>query len=201
MYTCMYVHARQAEARLFGASHVPQLQQMWGIEAAFSLPLLPELARSADTGVPLVVSQPDGDASPPAWSNPPSCRHHRQRRPPAARGALALAHGRPLGTLLAPSAHPLGPSRATAAPLCRAAPRVSSRRRPTRGRSSADPAACVGPGRAYLQLAEAVRRELDALKAVAKPTCMFSSEQQEVLVLLPGGGIQVRGGIRHYACA
>eukprot|EP00964_Phaeocystis_antarctica_P050174 scaffold29084_cov60-Phaeocystis_antarctica.AAC.4 len=76
-------------------------------QAAFSLPLLPELARSADTGVPLVVSQPDGDAS-----------------------------------------------------------------------------------RAYAQLADAVIRELDALRAVAKPTCMYSSEQQQVLVLLPGGGIQ-----------
>ena len=44
--------------------------------------------------------------------------------------------------------------------------------------------------RAYAQLADAVIRELDALRAVAKPTCMYSSEQQLVLVLLPGGGIQ-----------
>lgn len=36
---------------------------MWGIEASFSLPLLPEIASSADGGVPLVVSKPDGDAA------------------------------------------------------------------------------------------------------------------------------------------
>ena len=50
-------------AALFGASHVQSLQQMWGIEAAFSLPLMPALASSTDDGVPLVVSQPQSAAA------------------------------------------------------------------------------------------------------------------------------------------
>ena len=48
---------------VFGESHVPRLKEMWGIEASFSLPLLPEVAASADGGVPLVVSEPTGEAS------------------------------------------------------------------------------------------------------------------------------------------
>ncbi|KAL3923455.1 MAG: hypothetical protein SGPRY_004214, partial [Prymnesium sp.] len=48
---------------VFGESHVTRLKDMWGIEASFSLPLLPEIASSADGGVPLVVSKPDGDAA------------------------------------------------------------------------------------------------------------------------------------------
>jgi len=52
-----------APASVFGASHVRQLREMWGIDASFSLPLLPEVAQSADAGVPLVVSNPDGEAA------------------------------------------------------------------------------------------------------------------------------------------
>ena len=48
---------------VFGESHVPQLRQMWGIDASYSIPLLPEIASSADGGVPLVVSTPDGPAA------------------------------------------------------------------------------------------------------------------------------------------
>jgi len=48
---------------IFGASHVTQLREMWGIQAAFSLPLLPQVASSADGGVPLVVSEPESDAA------------------------------------------------------------------------------------------------------------------------------------------
>jgi len=55
--------ARQASVPLFGESHVEQLQQMWGIDASFSLPLTPDVAASADGGVPLVVSQPTSDAA------------------------------------------------------------------------------------------------------------------------------------------
>ena len=47
---------------VFGASHVKQLKEMWGIASSFALPLLPEVASSADGGVPLVVSEPDGEA-------------------------------------------------------------------------------------------------------------------------------------------
>ena len=36
---------------------------MWGIAASFALPLLPEVASSADGGVPLVVSEPEGEAA------------------------------------------------------------------------------------------------------------------------------------------
>merc|ERR1712019_178131 len=46
-----------------GASHVDQLKQRWGIAASFSLPLLPELAASADNGVPFVVSSPHSEAA------------------------------------------------------------------------------------------------------------------------------------------
>ena len=52
-----------APASLFGESHITQLKEMWGITASFSLPLLPEVASSADDGVPLVVAQPDGEAA------------------------------------------------------------------------------------------------------------------------------------------
>ena len=50
-------------AKLFGSSHVRQLREMWGIAASFALPLLPEVASSADGGVPLVVDAPDGTAA------------------------------------------------------------------------------------------------------------------------------------------
>ena len=50
-------------ASVFGKSHVTQLKEMWGISASFSLPLLPEVAGSADGGVPLVVTQPEGEAA------------------------------------------------------------------------------------------------------------------------------------------
>ena len=48
---------------LFGESHVTRLKEMWGIEASFSLPLLPSVAASADGGVPLVVTDPSGEAA------------------------------------------------------------------------------------------------------------------------------------------
>ena len=52
-----------ARADLFGDSHVEQLQSMWGIEASFSLPLLPSIAASADNGVPFVISSPATEAA------------------------------------------------------------------------------------------------------------------------------------------
>jgi hypothetical protein len=48
---------------VFGSSHVTRLKEMWGIDASFSVPLLGELAASADAGVPHVLSQPDSEAS------------------------------------------------------------------------------------------------------------------------------------------
>lgn len=51
------------EQPVFGKSHVPQLKDMWGIAASFSLPLLPDVARSSDDGVPLVLSSPGSDAA------------------------------------------------------------------------------------------------------------------------------------------
>ncbi len=48
---------------LFGSSHLRQLKEMWGIEASFSLPLLPELAAASDSGVPAVVKDPNGEAA------------------------------------------------------------------------------------------------------------------------------------------
>ena len=52
-----------AELPMFGASHVARIKEMWGITAAYSLPLLPQVAASADGGVPLVVSEPGSDAA------------------------------------------------------------------------------------------------------------------------------------------
>ena len=48
---------------LFGDSHVTKLKEMWGIASSFSLPLMPDVAASADGGVPLVVSQPESEAA------------------------------------------------------------------------------------------------------------------------------------------
>lgn len=48
---------------IFGEGHVRQLKAMWGINASFSLPILPELAKSADSGVPFVTSAPESDAA------------------------------------------------------------------------------------------------------------------------------------------
>ena len=48
---------------VFGASHVTKLKEMWGIDSSFGLPLLSEVARSADGGVPLVVSEPGSEAA------------------------------------------------------------------------------------------------------------------------------------------
>ena len=52
-----------AEQTIFGESHVPRLKDMWGIAASFRLPLLPDVAASADGGVPLVVGAPESDAA------------------------------------------------------------------------------------------------------------------------------------------
>lgn len=38
------------ELRLFGGGHLQRLTEMWGINAAFSLPLLPSIARAGDSG-------------------------------------------------------------------------------------------------------------------------------------------------------
>jgi len=51
------------QRNVFGDSHVDQLKSMWGIEASFALPLLPEIAGSADNGVPYVLTHPSTDAS------------------------------------------------------------------------------------------------------------------------------------------
>eukprot|EP00746_Dinoflagellata_sp_MGD_P055533 gnl/MRDRNA2_/MRDRNA2_241524_c0_seq1.p1 gnl/MRDRNA2_/MRDRNA2_241524_c0~~gnl/MRDRNA2_/MRDRNA2_241524_c0_seq1.p1 ORF type:complete len:208 (+),score=35.19 gnl/MRDRNA2_/MRDRNA2_241524_c0_seq1:1-624(+) len=48
---------------VFGQSHVKQLQERWGIASSFSLPLQPEVAQSADDGVPIVVSAPHSEAA------------------------------------------------------------------------------------------------------------------------------------------
>jgi len=48
---------------IFGESHVSRLQEMWGISASYSIPLLSEVASSADGGVPLVVSAPSAAAA------------------------------------------------------------------------------------------------------------------------------------------
>ena len=48
---------------MFGASHVERLRDMWGIEASFALPLQPEIASSADGGVPLVVTSPRSESA------------------------------------------------------------------------------------------------------------------------------------------
>ena len=53
----------QVDEQLFGGSHTEKLQQMWGIEASFALPLVPEIAAEADEGIPIVVSQPDSQAA------------------------------------------------------------------------------------------------------------------------------------------
>ena len=53
----------RAEQPLFGKSHVTRLKEMWGIRSSFSLPLLPDVAASADGGVPLVVSAPTSEAA------------------------------------------------------------------------------------------------------------------------------------------
>ena len=42
---------------------VAKLKEMWGIDSSFGLPLLSEVARSADGGVPLVVSEPGSEAA------------------------------------------------------------------------------------------------------------------------------------------
>ena len=47
---------------IFGSSHVTKLKEMWGIASSFSLPLLPDVASSADGGVPLIVAQPTSEA-------------------------------------------------------------------------------------------------------------------------------------------
>jgi len=52
-----------APQTIFGESHVTRLKEMWGIAASYSVPLLPEVASSADGGVPLVVSAPEGAAA------------------------------------------------------------------------------------------------------------------------------------------
>jgi len=49
--------------RVFGDSRVSRLQEMWGIRSSFSMPLMPEVASSADEGVPLVVATPDSTAA------------------------------------------------------------------------------------------------------------------------------------------
>jgi Mrp family chromosome partitioning ATPase len=48
---------------VFGASHVAQLKEMWGIAASITMPLLPSVAASADDGIPLYVSLPESDAA------------------------------------------------------------------------------------------------------------------------------------------
>jgi len=49
--------------QLFGGGHVDRLTQMWGIENAFSLPVLPVLSQDGDAGTPHVLAHPASDAS------------------------------------------------------------------------------------------------------------------------------------------
>ena len=48
---------------LFGESHVPRIQEMWGIQTSYAIPLRPELASAADNGIPTVVAHPQGEAA------------------------------------------------------------------------------------------------------------------------------------------
>jgi len=58
------LRAMHAEPQpIFGESHVRRLKDMWGIAASYSLPLLSQVAASADGGVPLVVSDPNSEAA------------------------------------------------------------------------------------------------------------------------------------------
>ncbi len=53
------------ERRLFGPGHAQRLQEMWGFDSAhlLSLPLLDEMARTADAGTPYVLAHPDSDVA------------------------------------------------------------------------------------------------------------------------------------------
>ena len=61
------VQSRLSEDRvarpLFGRGHKKRLADMWGLTNTVSLPLLEDVSKSGDSGVPLVVGKPDSEAS------------------------------------------------------------------------------------------------------------------------------------------
>lgn len=53
------IEAQRRRKRIFGPGHTARLTEMWGIENIVSLPVLEELSRSGDSGVPYVLAHPD----------------------------------------------------------------------------------------------------------------------------------------------
>ena len=47
------------QVRLFGPGHKDRLSKQWGIENTFSMPLLPNIAKNGDSGVPFIEEYPD----------------------------------------------------------------------------------------------------------------------------------------------
>uniref|UniRef100_A0A7S2JUS8 Gamma-butyrobetaine hydroxylase-like N-terminal domain-containing protein n=1 Tax=Leptocylindrus danicus TaxID=163516 RepID=A0A7S2JUS8_9STRA len=45
---------------LFGAGHKHKLSEQWGIEHTFSMPLLSNIAKNGDSGIPFIEEHPDG---------------------------------------------------------------------------------------------------------------------------------------------
>merc|ERR1719240_1919442 len=50
-------------ARPFGDGFRRKLQEMWGIENSFALPLLPDVAAKGDSGTPFVADDAEGTAA------------------------------------------------------------------------------------------------------------------------------------------
>lgn len=48
------------EHKIFGSGHTEQLKSQFGIKNSFNLPLLPEVSKFSDSGVPAVLALPDG---------------------------------------------------------------------------------------------------------------------------------------------
>jgi Mrp family chromosome partitioning ATPase len=53
------VSERKTSRRLFGEGHTQRLRDMWGMDTIISLPLLDEISKSGDSGLPYVLSNPD----------------------------------------------------------------------------------------------------------------------------------------------
>ena len=52
------VERQRQPLRVFGPGHLQRLRDMWGVEILVSLPLLPEVALSGDSGHPYVLTHP-----------------------------------------------------------------------------------------------------------------------------------------------